>query len=111
MRIYRSNPLDSAGSLPRGGAGALLIAGVAVLALGAFGLWSEVTVVARQIPQVEQALAASGYGPATVEAARKPGCGRARRLYRWETASGASGTACAGSGFAVTLTPAPVERR
>jgi hypothetical protein len=106
MRVYRSNPLDSAGRLPRGGAGALLVAGAAILALGAFGLWSEVTIAARHIPQVEQALAARGYGPATVEAVRKPGCGRARRLYRWETASRVSGTACAGSGFAVTLTPA-----
>lgn len=110
MRIHRSNPLDSAGRLPRGG-GALLVAVVAILALGAFGLWSEATIAARHIPQVQQALAAQGFGPATVEAARKPGCGRARRLYRWETAARATGTACAGSGFAVTLTPAPAGAR
>jgi hypothetical protein len=109
MRIHRSNPLDSAGRLPRGGGLALLVAGVAILGLGAFGFWSEATITARQIPQVEQALAAQGYGPATVEAVRKPGCGRARRLYRWETAKGVEGTACAGSGFAVTVTPVDVR--
>lgn len=107
MRIYRSNPLDSAGRLPRGGGLALAVAVLAMLGLGGFGLWSEATIQDRQIPQVEQALAAQGFGPAKVEAVGKSGCGRARRLYRWETAVGVAGTACAGSGFAVRLTPEP----
>lgn len=107
MRIYRSNPLDSTGRLPRGGGFALTVALIAMLGLGGFGLWSEATIRERQIPQVEQALAARGFGSAKVEAARKPGCGRARRLYKWAAPSGLAGTACAGSGFAVTLTPDP----
>lgn len=102
MRIYRSNPMNSVGRLPTVAGGAVVVLVLAVLGLGAFGLWSELTTVARHAPQIEQAVAARGLGVARVEAVRKAGCGRARRLYRWDTPT-ASGTACAGSGFAVTL--------
>jgi hypothetical protein len=102
MRIHRSNPMNSVGRLPTVAGGAVVVLVLAVLALGGFGVWSELTMVARHGPQIEQAVVARGLGEAKVEAVRKAGCGRARRLYRWETAT-ASGTACAGSGFAVTL--------
>ena len=102
MRIYRSNPMNSVGRLPTIAGGAVVVLVLAVLGLGALGVWSELTMVARHGPQIEQAVAARGLGAAKVEAVRQAGCGRARRLYRWETAT-ASGTACAGSGFAVTL--------
>lgn len=101
MRIYRSNPMDAVGRLPVARR-ALVVALLAAIALGAVGLWSELTLVARHGPEVRQAVAALGLGEAEVEAVRKAGCGRARRLYRWRTPS-AQGTACAGSGLAVTL--------
>jgi hypothetical protein len=102
MRIYRSNPMNSVGRLPTVAGGAVVVLVLAVLALGALGIWSELSMVARHAPLIEQAVAARGLGEAKVEAVRKRGCGRARRLYRWETAT-ASGTACAGSGYPVTL--------
>lgn len=103
--MYRSNPMNSVGRLPTAGAGAVVVLVLAVLGLGAFGAWSELSIVARHTPQVEQAVAARGFGVAKVEAVRKAGCGRARRLYHWQTAT-ASGTACAGSGYPVSLSVA-----
>lgn len=81
MRIYRSNPMNSVGRLPTIAGGAVVVLVLAVLGLGAFGVWSELTMVARHGPQIEQAVAARGLGAAKVEAVRKAGCGRARRRH------------------------------
>lgn len=93
MRIYRSNPMDAVKRGPDM-RGPLLFGAAAAAVLAAFGIWAERTVTAARADHVAAAVAAQGFGPARVTAA-KGGCGRARGLYRWETPS-AQGTACAG---------------
>lgn len=102
MRIYRSNPFDAVGRLPTAPRGLLFVVLVA-LALGGVGVWAERKTSAERIANVREALAARGYGAATVVRA-EGGCGRTRRLYAWSTAT-ASGTACAGPRNLVELRP------
>src|SRR5690348_12072400 len=99
VRFYRTNPMDAVTRGPdvRGP----LVAGlIAAAALVGFGLWSDHKVTTRRAVNVAQAVAAQGLGVATVEPVRKAGCGRARGLFRWRTAS-AVGMACAGPRDAV----------
>lgn len=103
MRIYRSNPFNSVGRLPQ--APRLLAFALAVaVGLGAFGFWAERKIRADGAGHVRSALMAQGHTAVQVEAVGKAGCGRARRLYRWEAAS-ASGTACAGPRDRVEIRP------
>jgi hypothetical protein len=103
MRIRRSNPFNAVGRLPTAPR-ALAVAVLAAIVLGAFGVWAELKVSAEGADHVRQALAARGYGAAKVEAVRKGGCGRVRRLYAW-TAGTATGTACAGPRDRVEIRP------
>jgi len=102
MRIYRSNPFDAVGRLPTAPR-ALLFAVLAALALAGFGVWAERKTSAERVSNVRQAVAAQGFGAATVERG-KGGCRRASGLYRWTTAT-ASGTACAGPRDRVEIRP------
>lgn len=79
---------------------------VALAALAAFGVWSDRTVTGERAAKVAEAVAAQGLGAAKVEPVRKAGCGRARGLFRWETAT-ATGTACAGPRDAVEIRREP----
>lgn len=101
MRTYRSNPFDAIGRLP---SAPLALAFVAVVAigLGALGVWAERKTTAEGAAHVRGALVAQGYADPRVEAMRKGGCGRVRRLYAWRAAEG-SGTACAGPGARVEI--------
>lgn len=102
MRIRRSNPFNAVGRLPTA-PGALAVAALAAILLGGFGVWAELKVSAERAEHVRRALAARGLGSAEVEAVRKGGCGRARRLYAWN-AGAAAGTACAGPRSRVEIT-------
>jgi len=93
VRYYRSNPMDSVGRLPDV-RGVLMFGLLAAAALGGFGVWAELKTTRERAQNVERAVAAAGFGKAQVRAERG-GCGRARRLFRWETAA-ATGSACAG---------------
>ncbi len=77
MRIYRSNPFDAVGRLPAAPRALLFLALVA-LALGGVGVWAERKTSAERIASVREALAARGYGAATVVA--DGGCGRTWRM-------------------------------
>lgn len=103
MRIYRSNPFNAVGRLPHA---PRLLAFVAVVAvgLGVFGVWAEQKTRAEGARHLRVALAAEGHAAAEVEVVGK-GCGRARRLYRWDAAT-ASGTACVGPSDRVEIRPA-----
>jgi hypothetical protein len=94
VRIYRSNPFDAVGRLPHAPR-LLAFAVVVLLVLAAFGVWAELKTTSEGADHVRRALAAQGHTPTKVEPIRKGGCGRVRRLYRWE-AGDVSGTACAG---------------
>lgn len=100
MRIYRSNPFNAVGRLPHA---PRLLAFIAVVAagLGAFGVWAEQKARSDGAEHLRVALAAEGHAAAEVEVVGK-GCGRARRLYRWEAAT-ASGSACVGPGDRVEI--------
>ena len=104
VRIRRSNPMNTVGRLPTAPR-ALAFAVVAALGLGALGVWAELTTSAKGAANVRAALATEGRPAAVVEAVRKGGCGRTRRLYTW-TSGPVSGTACAGPGDRVELRPA-----
>ena len=103
MRIYRSNPFNAVGRLPHAPRLLAFIAAVAV-GLGAFGVWAERKTRAEGAAHLRAALAAEGHAAAEVQIVGK-GCGRARRLYRWQ-AGIASGTACVGPGARVEVRPA-----
>ena len=107
MRIRRSNPFNAVGRLPTAPR-ALAVATLAAILLGGFGVWAELKVSAEGAEHVREALAARGWGGAEVEALRKGGCGRARRLYTWR-AGVAVGTACVGprSRVAIRVAAAP----
>jgi hypothetical protein len=93
MRYDRSNPMDAVKREPSV-RGVLAFGLAAAVALGAIGIWSEVRTTRVRAENVERVVAAAGLGPATAHPLGG-GCGRARRLFRWETDS-AVGTACAG---------------
>jgi hypothetical protein len=103
MRIYRSNPMNAVGRLPR--APRLFAFALAVLlALGAFGFWAELKTRRDGAEHVRSALAAQGHPDARVETIGK-GCGRARRLVTWQAGS-VTGTACVGPRDRVEIRPA-----
>lgn len=93
IRSCRSNPLAATGRLPDVRA-PLAVGLVAAAALAAYGLYAEWSLRREQAAAVAAAAETLGHGAARADHVG-PGCGRARRLYRWE-AAGASGTACAG---------------
>lgn len=74
--------------------GPLTVGLIALVLLGGFGIWSERRTRAVRTANVERALAELGHREIQARPARA-GCGRARGLYVWESAT-ATGTACAG---------------
>ena len=93
IRSGRSNPLAATGRLPDVRAPLAIGVSAAVL-LAAVGLYAEWSVRRAQAAEVARTVEGLGHGPARADHVG-PGCGRARRLYRWQAAA-ASGTACAG---------------
>lgn len=93
IRSRRSNPLAATGRLPDVRA-PLAVGLAAAVGLAGFGLYAEWSLRATQAANVVRAVEALGHGGARADHVG-PGCGRARRLYRWQAAR-ASGTACAG---------------
>ena len=98
----RSNPLNIIGQ-PKGFA-VLAVAGGAAIVLAGAGLVTSKIIANERAANVRTAVAAAGYGSATVTPIKGDECWRGREGFGWRTPT-ASGSACAGPRAEVRLFP------